>query len=316
MKFFSQRFLHLVCCCVILSGCAPRLPGFTDTVQRGVELADTPFFSQKEMLCGPAALATVLAATGIDTNPDILSPQLFLPKRQGSLQLELAGAARRHGRLPYVINPDPDALAAELLAGRAVLVLQNLGFSSYPHYHYAVVVGILPGDRVVLRSGTERRLVMAESRFLRLWERADFWGVVVLRPGEMPARADAGRYLKEVAALEAMGQWQAAEQSYRAALAQWPDQPVALFGLGNSLLMKKKYAEAAELFRQFLGIYPDHPAALNNLAASLLGQGRSEEALAVVDRALAGPPPAADFLDVLRRTRQEIVDSALDPRGP
>ncbi len=268
------------------------------------------------MQCGPAALATVLGATGVDIDPDTLSPQLFLPERQGSLQLEIIGAARRHGRLPYVIDPDANALTAELFANRPVLVLQNLGFRSSPRYHYAVVVGISPDRKVVLRSGAERRLVMDETRFMRAWERADFWAIVVLKPGEIPARADSGRYVKEVAALEALGQWQAAEQSYLAALDQWPDHPVALFGLGNSLLMKKQFDQAAELFRKFLEIYPHQPAALNNLATALLGQGCYKEALAVVDRALAEQSPQSDFTDMLHSTRQEIVASNLDAQGP
>ena len=315
MEFFTQRILSLICCCFILSGCAQKHGGFTDTFQRGIELADTPFFSQKAMQCGPASLATVLGATGVDVHPDILTPQLFLPQRQGTLQLELAGAARRYGRLPYVIEPDPDALVSELLAGRPVLVLQNLGFRSFPHYHYAVVVGILPGGDVVLRSGTTQRQVMDENRFLRVWERADFWGLVVLSPGELPARPDSAIYLKEVAALEAMGQWQAAELSYRTALGEWPNHPVALFGLANSQLLQKKYSEAENLFRKLLEIYPDHPAAMNNLAETLMSRGCHDEALDVVDRALALQLLQPDFLDVLHRTRQEIRRLKLEGHG-
>ncbi|HUG04491.1 MAG TPA: hypothetical protein VML92_08685, partial [Steroidobacteraceae bacterium] len=81
---------------------------------RSVELAGTPFFPQDEYQCGPAALATVLRASGVATLPDDLKPQVYVPGRRGSLQAELIGAARRHGRLPYVMPSQGQELVAEL----------------------------------------------------------------------------------------------------------------------------------------------------------------------------------------------------------
>ena len=46
-------------------------------------------------------------------------------------------ASRRHGRLPYLVRGDPAELAAELRAGRPVLVLQNVGLG----HHVAAVTG-------------------------------------------------------------------------------------------------------------------------------------------------------------------------------
>ena len=43
------------------------------------------------------ALATVLGAAGIGRTPEQLAPQVYLPQRQGSLQVELLGASRRAG---------------------------------------------------------------------------------------------------------------------------------------------------------------------------------------------------------------------------
>jgi hypothetical protein len=60
--------------------------------------------------------------------------------------------------IPYVLEPEVTALAAELAAGRPVLVLQNLGLERAPVWHYAVVDGIDQGD-VILRSGTQQRRV-------------------------------------------------------------------------------------------------------------------------------------------------------------
>ena len=41
----------------------------------GVLLLDVPFHPQTEMQCGPAALATVLNASGVGITPDALAPQ-------------------------------------------------------------------------------------------------------------------------------------------------------------------------------------------------------------------------------------------------
>ncbi|MCW3478572.1 hypothetical protein OL229_03185 [Neisseriaceae bacterium JH1-16] len=61
-----------------------------------VELTEVPFFPQDAYQCGPAALATVLVHAGVVTTPTELTPQLYLPERQGTLQAELLGATRRH----------------------------------------------------------------------------------------------------------------------------------------------------------------------------------------------------------------------------
>ncbi len=302
-------FCRLACCLLLLGGCAPHLPVFQELPPGGIELVDTPFHAQKEMQCGPAALAMVLRAAGVATDPDRLAPQIFLPGRQGTLQLELVGAVRRHGRLPYVIDPTAAALAAQLEEGRPVLVLQDLGAGPFRQYHYAVLIGMRPDGQVVLRSGTEKRLLMNGTRFARSWSRAGSWGVVVLRPGEIPRDADADRYTTAVAALESLGQWTAAEKGYEAALTRWPDQLTALFGLGNVLLMKKEYGRAEGLFRHFLKQQPDNPAALNNLAEALRCQGRTNEALTVVAHGLAITPLPADLAVVLQQTRRQILDT-------
>lgn len=146
-----------------LSGCATpqtkRLLESAPAFPQRVELSAVPFFAQEAYQCGPAALATVLNNSGLNVTPDELGPQVYVPARQGSLQFELLAAARRYGRVPYVLRPQLEILAAEVAAGNPVLVLQNLGIAALPFWHYAVVVGFdLARADIVLRSGRERRL--------------------------------------------------------------------------------------------------------------------------------------------------------------
>ena len=57
------------------------------------ELGDTPFFAQSRYQCGPAALATMLAYRRVSVVPDDLTDKVYLPKREGSVTVEMEAAA-------------------------------------------------------------------------------------------------------------------------------------------------------------------------------------------------------------------------------
>jgi tetratricopeptide (TPR) repeat protein len=296
-----------------LSGCAgmpPVLaPHLADAARHAsIELDATPCYPQTVHQCGPAALATALQASGVDVTPGDLVPRVYLPDRQGSLQTELVAATRGYARLPYLIAPDLSTLLAELQAGHPVLVLQNLGFSFYPLWHYAVVIGYLPDDdAVVLRSGVTCRLVMPAGRFLRSWRLARYWGLVVLRPGELPARPSPAAYLKSAADLEAVGQIQAAALAYGAAVTRWPDDATAWLGLGNTQYQSGRLPAAEDSYRQAVRADPGYLAAWNNLAEVLAERGCFNAAITTLDNALARPGSTDVLRDLLRQTRSEIL---------
>jgi tetratricopeptide (TPR) repeat protein len=295
-----------------LAGCGARGPLLAPQLPQGaaspaLELVATPFFPQEKYQCGPAALATVLGASGTPVDPEALTPKVYLPGRRGSLQAELAAAARRYGRLPYEIPPALDALLAELRDGRPVLVLLNLGIGIAPVWHYAVAVGYLPAtDELVLRSGTTRRKAIAARRFDQSWERADRWGFVVLLPGELPASAEPRRYLEAAAALESAGATDAAARAYAAAVERWPDNPAARFGLGNAYYAQGKREEAERAFRAVIERSASFLPAYNNLAMVLAERGCRTEALAVIERGLEQAAPSGAMVDALSATRTEI----------
>lgn len=306
---------------LLLGGCAgtgpvlsPRLP--EDNRDTAVELEDAPFFAQSDYQCGPAALATLLQATGSRVTPADLAPEVYLPARRGSLQLELIAATRRHGRLPYVIAPRLSVLLGELRAARPVLVLQNLGLQNLPAWHYAVAIGYLPAsDEIILRSGTHRRKLMDASRFLRTWENAGAWGLLVLRPGEMPAQVDAVTYIKAAAGLESAGQLRAAHRSYAAAAQRWPDNATAWLGLGNTRYALGSPIEAERAFRQALHADPAYLAASNNLAMLLAERGCHPAALDILDQAFELTRPDDSLRGKLLETRREVLQRQREPGG-
>ncbi len=290
---------------LLLAGCAsvPRPPAGP-----GVELTEAPFFPQQRYQCGPAALATVLRYAGRSVTPDALVPEVWLPGRQGSLQMELVAAVRSRGLVPYRPPPELAALLAELRAGRPVLVLLNLGLRTIPVWHYAVVVGYQPDPpRLILRSGTTRRQIITLRRFLREWKLADRWSLVVLPPDELPASDDPTGYLAAVAGLEATGQRAAAARAYHNALRRWPDRPAAWLGLGNLAATAGRWAEASDHYQRALERRPGWPPAINNLAEAEARQGHRAVALRLLDAALAKPDLAPRWRAVLRRSRAEIA---------
>jgi hypothetical protein len=293
---------------VLLGGCAsiPPSVGELPYPGRAIELEDTPFYPQERYQCGPAALTTVLEKSGAAVSLDDIVDKVYLPGRQGSLQFELMAATRTEGRLPYVIDRSLAAVWRELEMGRPVLVLQNLGVEAIPRWHYAVVVGIdAERGEVVLRSGTDRRRVTPISTFLHTWRRGDYWGMVVLAPGELPAAVDRSRYFEAIAALEQAGRFEEAALAWRAALENWPGDTAALFGLANAQFALQDLPAAEASYRELLQRDPGLFAARNNLALVLAEQGNHDAALAEIESALAENRDP-ELEDALRDTEATI----------
>ena len=273
------------------AGCAAvqseRLLASAAAFPQPIELDDVPFFPQEDYQCGPAALATVLGHSGVVVTPEQLTPQVYVPERQGSFQVELLAAARRHERVPYILAPQLESLAAELTSGNPVLVLQNLGLALAPTWHYAVVVGLdLARGEIVLRSGRNRRHALALATFEHTWRRGDYWAVVVLPPQQLPFTALELPYLESVLALEQTGRLETAALAYASAARRWPQSLPALMGLGNARHALGDLVEAEQAFRRAVKFHPAAAVAHNNLAQTLADQGRYDEAEASARRAL------------------------------
>lgn len=238
-------------------------------------LESVPFHPQTEYQCGPAALAGLLGSAGVDITPEELSPQVFLPERKGSLQIELVAATRRAGRIAYKVDPDLRAIIGELEDGRPVLVLQNLGTHHYPVWHYALVVGIDPaGNRVYLNSGKEEHKAMRGRAFQRTWDWADRWALIALTPGELPTSRDPLHYFRAVAAFEnASDDLNAARAAWNAAIPKWPDDPHPHLALGNLALQTGDHDEAITHFRRGLELKPGDAVLENNLAEATAAAG-------------------------------------------
>ncbi|OIO75327.1 MAG: hypothetical protein AUJ57_00270 [Zetaproteobacteria bacterium CG1_02_53_45] len=272
---------------------------------------NVPFFPQQDYQCGPAALAMVLAHAGVDVSPEQLRPDLFVPDKQGSLQVEMMAMPRRYGMLGYRLAPQLGKLLQEIQAGHPVIVFQNPGLSLAPQWHYAVVTGFnLANGSITLHSGDTPDYIMPISTFEHIWARADFWSMLVLPTGELPASADEKPYLLSVAMLEQEGFHQAALKSYAAAVKRWPNSFAARMGLGNSQYALGQLDEAQLTYLQASRDFSDAADAFNNLAQTYLDQQRYDLALETIERAIKIDSVAALY----RQTRHEIEQATAAQR--
>jgi len=302
----TRRLAGVFSICTLLAACAtppqtrqlqtagvPDLPAAT-------ELTATPFFPQQRYQCGPAALATVLAAHGLTVTPEELVDDVYVPALQGSLPDELAATARRYGMLAYPLQASLADVLREVAYGNPVLVFQNLGTRWLPRWHFAVVIGYdLPGNRLILRSGTTQRWRTTPGTFERTWSRGGYWALVVLPAGRIPASAEPLRYLQAARDLEATGQPAAAGSAYLAATQRWPQQPTAWLAHGNRRYQDGDFPMAETAFREAALLAPDDPQGWNNLAYALVQNGCPQLARQAAACAAGLAPGQQNFRDTV-----------------
>ncbi len=228
----------------------------------------------------------VLVPTGLAITPDELVAEVYNPGREGSLTPALVTAARRHGRVAYPVG-SLKTLFREVAAGRPVIVLQNLSLPWVPQWHYAVAVGYdLARGTVTLHSGETKFLELPMETFERTWERSGYWGLLVLRPDDLPQGAEESLYVPAVAGVERAAQPAAAAVAYANALKRWPDNLAAAMGLGNTLYRLGDRKGAATAFRTASRRHPQSADAQNNLAHVLAETGALDEAEISARRAI------------------------------
>ncbi len=312
------RISKFLCCILFLlstvaamfSGCSvlqrtemPRLP---QKVPAAYELENIPFYPQTAYQCGPATLAMALTWSGLKITPGELKNQVYTPARKGSLQMAMVGATRRHGKIAYEIS-GVDSIFPDIAAGHPVIVLQNLGLSWVPVWHYALVIGYdFTKGAVILHSGVTERKVMSYPTFDKTWARSNYWGLMVLDPTQIPVSAAENNFLSAVLGLEKSRLFRAAAVGYQTALTRWPQSLAALMGLGNSYYALSDLQGAEDAFRTAARFHPRAGAAYNNLAQVLSEQGRKHEALKAARQAVAlGGPMSAVYESTLQEIQSE-----------
>lgn len=275
---------------------------------RRVDLT-VPFQAQDDKLCGPATLAMLLRAAGLPADMATLTEQVYLPGREGSLQIEMLAATRRHGALAFTLPPKMSAVAEQLASGTPVALLLNLALSFWPRWHYAVWTGYdLDSGRAWLHSGTTAHEEWSLETLEHTWVRGGAWALVALPPGQWPLHADAAGATAAVAAFERSQSTGSAAvgKAWRSAHERWPEEIGPALGLGNHALANGDPTQAAAVFDAAAKRH-DSAVVWNNLAVARARMGQRDAARAALDHAeqrarIAEPR----WLDEVLATRREL----------
>jgi hypothetical protein len=252
-----------------------------------VQISGVPFVEQSAGHCGPATLTMALRYAGKSLTVEEVSPLVYTPGVKGTFQADMISASRREGMVAIPIQ-GMTALLAEVRAGHPVIVFENLALSWLPQWHYAVVFGYdLAKPEVVMHSGPEESKHWDLRKFERSWMLGDYWGLVVLKPGELSASGDELAHVRATAALEALGKFDEAAKSYAAILKKWPESLGAAIGSANIAFAHGRSLEAAAYLERATQFHPQAAIAWHNLTIAYGTAMKTKQAHASAQRALA-----------------------------
>lgn len=275
-----------------LTGCATSSPQ-TDvyllknpSISKSFKIENMPFIEQAVGYCGPATLAMALQFNGKNISEQDMAAQVFTPGMKGTFQSDMISASRRQGMLAIPIQ-GLDHLLTEVSSGHPVIVFENLAVSWLPQWHYALVFGYdLTKEIVIMHSGPESFKHWDLRKFERSWKLADYWGLVILPPGQLSATANELSHAKAAAALEQLGKLEEADLSYREILKRWPESLTAGIGASNIAFIKKNPAEAEVILKKTILFHPKSAASWHNLTIALGKNKKPKEAKESAKQAL------------------------------
>ena len=216
----------------------------------------------------------------------------------------MLAAARSYGLVSWKLAPRFEDLLREVQSGTPVITMQDYGVWPLSYWHYAVVVGFdRETGKAVLRSGERRRLEIPFAALEYTWKESSYWAMVAVPPDRVPVTATETDWLQAVVAMERVADRKAARVAYATLLRRWPDSLNGAIGLANVDYALGQLPSAESVLRLALEHHPKSAVALNNLAQVVADQNRNEEALALIDEAVALGGP---FASAAQETRAQI----------
>jgi hypothetical protein len=283
------------------------------------EVKGVPYLPQDGYQGGPAALAMMLGATGVQVMPADLVKQVYDPQHHDTSRPLLVTATAHYGRVPYLVHSKRmDLDVAHLVqGGHPVLVLLHSGVL-VQSWRFAVVTGVdPPGNSFIVRTGSDERERIGYGDFIDQWKDGGFWALLVQKPGDIPENVSAESWIAAAEPLE-QAKPEAALQAYAAVTQRWPQNVVGWEGMGNAYYALHNLVGATTAFQNALNLAPRDASAHNNLAQVLLDRqcaDQAEEEVGFALRLETNPARRAIYLRTLQQVRQHSGPSVVCPLG-
>ena len=270
MRFNRQLFYLLLAATLFLSGCVSRTTGYVPSdfanLDPEINLSDIPFYPQRPLHCGPAALATAFGSQGKQIHPDQLATEVWTPGVRGSFAHDMVSSTRRNGLIPLRTPNDLPELLKLTADGHASIHLLNLAFNRLPQWHYAVLVGYdLERQEVLLRSGRVKERWMSFYHFERSRRLAGHWGIFTANPDNIPVLSRWQPLYQELINLQ-----EVAVPIYSSALDTaintYPSPWAFHYLAGNDAFVRNEFQLSAEHLVTAASMNAGHPLIWNNLA--------------------------------------------------
>lgn len=295
---------------VLLQGCQnlPQTKQLDINPPTGVNLnkllSDVPFFPQQEFYCGPTTLSEVFHYYDLPLSPNEIAPSIFIPNRQGSLQLEMITATRKNGLLAYSEKSNLETLIRLIDQDIPVIILQNLSIPWIPQWHYAVVIGYdLNEQTFTLHTGVTPKHTMSFSLFERVWQRANYWMLAPLPEAKLSPHLKSFKYIQAAYDQLVTNQKKTAVNNLKAATKTWPEEWLTYFLLGNHFL-EHNTQESVYWFHKGLKYAIKRAEYLNNYSYALSGIGCNKQAQQIINKAINLEP----FNQNLLQSKQELQE--------
>jgi hypothetical protein len=282
---------------------------------------DVPYLHQTEAMCGGAAVAMVFRYWG-DAHAGIRQFDAIVDRRKGGISTtDLADAVEARQWRTGGVAGSIDALDAALRSRTPIVVLLE---DRPDRYHYVVVVGIR-ADRIVVNDpawGPSRPIPARE--FMRRWQAARFWSLVILPPaGGIAADADTPARIETPPAEDACDRLLSAavdevrqrgtgdaDAIFAAVRTQCPASAGPLRELAGVRFVERRWQEAATLAGQAVRRDRHDEYAWEVLASSRFVQNDVAGALSAWNQ-IGKPRVDAMQIEGLTRTRYALVAEAM-----
>ena len=242
------------------------------------QIRHVPFYPQQEYFCGPTALSEVLNYYENNYDPEKLAQEMFIPIKEGSLQIEMVSLTRRLNFIPYAEKSSLKKILNWVAQDIPVIVFQNLGLDSLPYWHYAVVIGFdLNKETISLHTGLSENRQVPMAVFENTWRRSDYWVLTPLPSGKISSDMDPLTYIQAALDVLRTGDQLVAVNALKLAHRTWEHNWLASFSLGNHYY-DVNLTESISWFEASLGRDNNQLAIWNNYLYALEKNGCYEQA--------------------------------------